>query len=101
MKKSEVHGARLFYRQAGAGTPVVMLHSCASTGAQWHGITEQLTSKHRVVTPDLPGHGGSTALPLTGPNSLGAEAAVVLDLIERLDEPVHLVGHSYGAAIAV
>ena len=101
MKALEVHGSRLFYRQAGTGTPVVMLHSCASTGAQWRTMTEKLKSEHRVITPDLPGHGRTAALSLAGPNSLGAEAAIVLDLIETLDEPVHLVGHSYGAAVAV
>lgn len=101
MKALEVHGSRLFYRQAGSGTPVVMLHSCASTGAQWRTMTEKLKSEHRVISPDLPGHGRSAALPLSGPNTLGAEAATVLDLIETLDEPVHLVGHSYGAAVAV
>ena len=91
----------MFYRQAGAGTPVVLLHSSASSGAQWKDTIDELRSRHRVITPDLPGYGGSEVDP---------DPAVQIPWTpmpgnRRTDRPffaspVHLVGHSFGAAVA-
>ena len=60
----------------------------------------QLGGRHRVVAPDLIGYGASA--PWSGGRfSLACEAAPVRSLMGRLDEPVHLVGHSYGGAVAL
>ena len=50
----------------------------------------QQGARHRVVAPDL-----------ISPGTLAREAAPVRSLMGRLDEPVHLVGHSYGGAVAL
>lgn len=91
-------GATLHYRVAGDGVPVVALHGSASTGAQWRGLAGYLAGRFRVVTPDLPGYGAS---PVAAGAGLAADAEAVATLIAHLGAPVHLVGHSYGGAVAL
>jgi lipase len=90
---------RIAWRETGAGTPVVALHGSASSGALWRGLAEHLAGRYRVITPDLPGYGRSPAA--ASGLGLAADAAPVIELIASLGAPVHLVGHSYGGAVAL
>ena len=89
----------IHFRDDGAGAPVVALHASASTGHQWDSLTGYLAGRFRVIRPDLPGYGKSSAL------GNGATLADVVSAIARLfreiGEPVHLVGHSFGGAVAL
>lgn len=103
--------------QAGAGPRVVCLHSSTGSQAQWRALSDRLAGRAQVITPDLYGHGRSPAWPDGAPNSLDVDARAVLALLHAeplvdgddegaasLDgdgEGLHLVGHSYGAAVAV
>ena len=79
---------------------VVLLHCSGSSGAQWRALISQLGARDHVVAPDLIGYGASA--PWSGGRfRLPCEAAPVRSLMGRLDEPVHLVGHSYGGAVAL
>lgn len=98
--------SRLSARTQGAGDLVVCLHSTAGTHAQWQGLANTLSRHWQVLLPDLHGHGQSPAFPSATMNALQADAQAVSALIEttqpQLDErAVHLVGHSYGAAVAL
>jgi pimeloyl-ACP methyl ester carboxylesterase len=88
----------LHHRVRGAGKPVIALHGSASSGAQWRSLVGYLEGRFCVVTPDLPGYGGSAHLPVGG---LAGDARAVGALIDRIGGPVHLVGHSYGGAVAL
>lgn len=81
-------------------TAVVLLHSSAASGRQWQALAEALRSRHEVFAVDLHGHGAQPAWPGPAPMSLADEAAPVERLLERLGG-AHLVGHSYGAAVAI
>lgn len=83
----------------GAGAPVVCLHSSAGSHAQWRHLSETLSPRWRVLTPDLHGHGASPAWPEGAANTLDVDAGAVARLVGP--GPVHLVGHSYGAAVAL
>lgn len=83
----------------GAGATVVCLHSSAASGAQWRPLADTLAVRWRVVTPDLHGHGGSPGWPEAAANSLRVDAEAAMRLAGG--GPVHLVGHSYGAAVAL
>jgi pimeloyl-ACP methyl ester carboxylesterase len=87
----------LHHRVRGEGNPVVALHGSASTGAQWRSLVGYLEGRFRVFTPDLPGYGASPP----GAAGLAADARAVGALVERIGGPVHLVGHSYGGAVAL
>lgn len=49
----------LFYRDLGAGTPVLLLHGFAEDGAVWDEVAKRLSATCRVLIPDLPGSGRS------------------------------------------
>ncbi len=95
-----LHGQRIGYRAEGKGPLLVLLHGIAGTSATWDDLIPRLSRRHRVLAPDLLGHGES-AKP-EGDYSLGAYANVLRDLLEVLGhERATLVGHSLGGGIAL
>ena len=101
MASLRVFGSRIEVFEQGSGEPVLLLHSSAGSSAQWRALAERLSSRFRVIAPDLYGYGGSAAWPGRGAFSLAHEACIVHALLSRLNEPAHLVGHSYGGAVAL
>lgn len=78
---------------------VVLLHASASSARQWASLAERLAPRWRVETVDFHGHGARPALEDAGAAaSLAADAALVAPLLGR---GAHLVGHSYGGALAL
>ncbi len=96
-----VGGSRIEYLERGAGEAVVLLHSSASSGSQWRALAERLSARYRVLAPDFYGYGGSAPWPGLGTFSLAQEANIVHALLGDAGERVHLVGHSYGGAVAL
>jgi pimeloyl-ACP methyl ester carboxylesterase len=102
MPRIEHNGARIAYAAAGSGETVLLLHATASAGAQWQALAETLSSGWRVVTPDLYGYGESDPWPGHGPFALAEEAALVDAILADAGQgPIHLIGHSYGGAVAL
>ena len=101
----DVNGVVLHYAEAGAGDCVVLLHSSASSGRQWRPLAEALADRFHVVAPDLYGYGRTGAWPAETPLTLSDEAALVRAAIDasaaRQTSTLHLVGHSYGGAVAL
>lgn len=90
-----------FLREAGSGPGVVCLHSNASTSGQWRGLLELLAPKFHVLAPDSYGSGKSPEWPSDRVISLCDEVALIEPVLARAGSPLTLVGHSYGAAIAL
>jgi pimeloyl-ACP methyl ester carboxylesterase len=90
-----------FFREAGAGPGVVCLHSNASTSGQWRALMEALAPRFHVLAADSLGAGRSPAWPGGRGVSLADEVALLEPVFARTDEPFALVGHSYGAAVAL
>ncbi|HET6828337.1 MAG TPA: alpha/beta fold hydrolase [Ramlibacter sp.] len=101
MTTIEINGHQVSLIRQGSGQPVVLLHCSGATGAQWHPLIESLSTQCLVLAPDLDGHGGTAPWPGLRAYSLADEAALVGALVDTLDEPAHIVGHSYGAATAL
>ena len=81
--------------------PILLLHCSGSSGAQWRALAQRLGGSHQVLTPDLIGYGAAGPWTGSGSFSLAKEAARVRSVIGQLEQPVHLVGHSYGGAVAL
>jgi pimeloyl-ACP methyl ester carboxylesterase len=93
---------RFYYQQAGQGRDVVLLHAITSNLAVWMfiGIVDTLASEFRVTAYDMRGHGGSDC-PATGYTSADM-AADYTKLRTALGlGPAYLVGHSFGAVVAM
>jgi pimeloyl-ACP methyl ester carboxylesterase len=94
-------GLKIHYQRVGRGPDLVMMHGLTGNLAVWHfKIVPLLTEHFRVLTYDLRGHGYSDVTP-TG--YTGTEMAADLEgLLDALSiDRAHLVGHSFGADIAL
>ena len=89
------------FREAGTGSGVVALHANASTGGQWRALMDLLAPHYRVLAPDLYGSGASPDWPSDRVISLRDEVDFIEPFIARAGSPLVLVGHSYGAAVAL
>ncbi len=94
-------GARLNVNTTGWGDPTFLFHCSASSGSQWRGLSKGFGGKFCAIAPDQWACGGSDKWPGTGAFSLAEEAAPMIDIIDHLDAPIHLVGHSYGGGLAL
>ncbi len=97
---AKLHGHDLAYVDRGTGPAVLFIHGLLGTNQNWTHLVSCLEAAHRVLLPDLFGHGASDK-PM-GDYSLGAHAATLRDLLDELEiERVTLVGHSLGGGIAL
>lgn len=90
-----------FVRAAGHGPAVLCLHSTGSSSRQWTRLTERLSERFRVLSADLISHGRSRPWARGEAPSIDAELDALSMVLESLPGVVHLVGHSYGGAVAV
>lgn len=101
MKRIDVNGVAVSLAETGAGEPVVMLHGSASSKAQWWAAFNTLANDYHVIAPDLHGYGETGSWPGAGGPTLAEDAAIVNAITAMTGGPVHLVGHSYGGAVAI
>ncbi|RPF39272.1 alpha/beta fold hydrolase [Streptomyces sp. TLI_185] len=86
--------------EGGDGPPVVLLHGHGEFAAVWIRVIPDLVKTHRVIVPDLPGHGAS--LVRDGRLDTQRVLAWLDELIDQTCQarPPVLVGHLLGGAIA-
>lgn len=92
----KLQGGIIAYTDYGDGQPVLLIHGSASSRRIWRPLAERLAPFHRVVAPDLFGYGETWSRPRDA-----EDIGIVHAAIEMLGRPVHLVGHSYGGALAL
>ena len=98
--KVVLHNHELAYVDSGTGPVVLFIHGILGSQKQWAHLVDLMDDDHRMILPDLFGHGES-AKPF-GDYSLSAHAAAMRDLLDHLGiERVTLVGHSLGGGIAM
>lgn len=91
---------RIAYEVAGEGAPVVLLHGMLGDRVTMRPLADALIAGHRVVSIDLRGHGGSSAIhgAEVAFADLASDIAAVLDAAGIEAAPV--VGVDLGAAVA-
>lgn len=98
-----VDGIRLHYSDRGHGSPVVLIHGNAVTGADWNtsGVAELLLAGHRVIIFDRPGFGYSER-PRNRVWTAARQADLLYKALQQLGvkRPV-VMGHSWGAIVAL
>jgi pimeloyl-ACP methyl ester carboxylesterase len=82
-------------------THVIALHCSGSSAKQWRHLSQSLGSLTQMWAPDLIGCGSSRHWGGDRHFALADEAAPIVSMLDALARPVHLVGHSYGGAVAL
>lgn len=101
MAPTETTEMQIAYAGNALGEPVVLLHCSSASGAEWDSLCAVLGGAFRAIVPDQWGCGQSPAWTGRSSFTLAQEAAPILAILNTLDEPVHLVGHSYGGGVAL
>jgi pimeloyl-ACP methyl ester carboxylesterase len=84
----------------GEGKPVILLHASLSSKRQWRKLQQFLGGRYRLLGLDLLGY-GDTPPPQADGFTFAQEVDLVERLLERVEGPVHLAGHSYGGVVAL
>jgi pimeloyl-ACP methyl ester carboxylesterase len=97
--RRDLAGVSTAVLEGGDGPPIVLLHGQGEFAAVWAGVVPDLVRTHRVIVPDLPGHGASAV------TEGRLDTDMVLTWLDELidqtcDSPPVLVGHLMGGAIA-
>jgi pimeloyl-ACP methyl ester carboxylesterase len=87
-------------QESGHGFPVVLIHGFPFNSTIWDQFRKNLDGKFRVLTPDLPGLGKSSALP-EGFSVADAARALLNKLDELKITDCVVVGHSLGGYVAI
>lgn len=102
-KRTTVDDRTALYGVAGEGLPVLFLHGWALGQHSYKQAMKRLIQLGcRVYAPALPGFGGTPDLP-TRKLSIPGYADWVGEFCEavKIDEPVFLVGHSFGGGVSI
>jgi pimeloyl-ACP methyl ester carboxylesterase len=97
----DIGGVRVVVRVEGSGPPLILLHGLGCSGRYMRPLRRLLAPTFTVITPDLPGHGGSEKPPVTMWHLSELTDWVAQMIVDfGLDHPL-VAGHSLGGGIAV
>jgi pimeloyl-ACP methyl ester carboxylesterase len=80
---------------------VLCLHASGGSSRQWNALVERIGCRANVLAIDFYDHGGAPNWNEPRPLTLRDESARALRPLFGSGRPVHLVGHSYGGAVAL
>jgi pimeloyl-ACP methyl ester carboxylesterase len=99
-RTAEIKGVRMRYFIGGTGPPLVLVHGLGGSAWNWTELAPLLARRHRLLVPDLPGHGGSSALPaVSGLEPYADRVALIAEREQMLPAPI--VGHSLGGMVVL
>ena len=100
MPRITVNGVRLFQQEQGAGEPLVLVHGGFSDHGNFRAVVAGLADQFRVVAYDRRGHSRSERLaPLGSRRDQEDDLAALIEALAL--GPAHVVGTSFGSAIAL
>jgi pimeloyl-ACP methyl ester carboxylesterase len=96
---ADVNGVNVYYESLGSGSPMILLHGGLASGEMFGPIVPALSERHRVIVPDLQGHGRTADIDRPIDHRLMADDIAALIDYLGLDKP-DLVGYSLGGGVA-
>jgi pimeloyl-ACP methyl ester carboxylesterase len=98
-RKTSVSSDLLYFTERGSGPPLLLVHGAMITGEMFQPVLDAFAARHRVLVPDLRGHGRSRAL--GPPYTVAQLAADLAQLLEHLGiSSASVLGYSQGGAVA-
>ena len=94
-----IAGRNTGIRYVGSGAPAVLLHCSLAHSGAWGAFMACLADRLSMVAIDLPGHGATEFDPAMDIQDQACGTTIAV--LERLKSPAHLIGHSFGATIAL
>jgi pimeloyl-ACP methyl ester carboxylesterase len=89
----------VYFTERGTGPPLLVVHGLLVTGEMFEPVLEHFAARHRVIVPDLRGHGRSRALP--PPYTVARLAEDLSRLLDHLGvERTAVLGYSNGGTVA-
>lgn len=85
----------------GHGEPVVLLHSSCYSRRQWGPLVKSIAGRYRTLAVDLSGYGETDFPQRPASFRIEDEVGLVEHVLSDVEGPAHLVGHSYGGAVAL
>lgn len=101
MEQIEVNDTTLAIRREGEGPPVLLVHGSASDMRTWEPQMEPLAVGHQVLAYSRRYHRPNAEIAEGSDYSMAEQVDDLVALIDSLDAPVLLVGHSYGGVLAL
>ena len=92
---------RLHVVRCGTGAPIVFIHGMGTSSATWARCMELLEDRFSVVAVDLLGHGQSPVVDDPAEYTRDRALDDLDDVLDDLDSPAVLVGHSLGGYLAL
>ena len=89
---------QIAYRRGGEGPPLVLVHGTAANHGRWSPVLPALEKHFTVYAIDRRGRGGSGD---SDGYAVHREFEDVTAMLDSIGEPVNLLGHSYGALLAL
>jgi pimeloyl-ACP methyl ester carboxylesterase len=101
MPTSAINGVQLYWELSrGGGEPVILVHGSWGDHENWMPVLPALSNSLNIATYDRRGHSRSERPP--GQGSIQQDVADLAALIEHVfGGPAHVIGNSFGAAIAL
>jgi len=97
-----VNGAALHVFERGDGEPVVFVHGSSSDSRTWEAQLDDLAADYRAIAYSRRYHWPNEGIPESTAYSMPEHVDDLLNLVRALGAGrVHLVGHSYGAFVAL
>ena len=99
MSSAVASSGLLYFTERGSGPPLLLVHGLMVTGEMFEPVIEHFATRHRVIIPDLRGHGRSRGMP--PPYTTAQLASDLSRLLDHLGiDSTAVLGYSQGGAIA-
>ncbi|MBH68012.1 MAG: hypothetical protein CMM58_06640 [Rhodospirillaceae bacterium] len=86
---------------SGYGPPLLFVPGSFSTPAAWRGVQEHIRGKYRLLTTSLCGYGKTSESRSVKDNLIHHEIEILETIAQEINEPLHLIGHSFGGTVCL
>lgn len=96
--------APCYYEQQGSNSnsPIVFIHGSYASTSTWKKMVQHLALTHHCISIKLPGHCGMPDPDDFNAPNISTELAIIESVIAELtNQPIHLIGHSFGGVVAL